>query len=126
MIKRLGIVLGVLVCITGASFYWLLAGVRVESQPFDSLTWKQLYETSQLNDPGCVRGGMALNLIDSGALVGVSRATVLFALGEPDSSQQHLLTFGLGQCHWDWRHSELAVWLNAAGLVKSTEIRSLN
>jgi hypothetical protein len=126
MIKRIGIVLAVLVCITGASLYWLLAGVRVESQPFDSLTWKQLYETSQLNDPGCVRGGMALNLIDSGALVGAPREKVLFALGEPDSSQHHLLTFGLGQCHWDWRHSELVVWLNDEGLVQSTKIRSLN
>lgn len=102
---------------------WYLGGVHAQPEDFDSAVWKQRREAAGMNDPGCIRGGMALRLQSTAALAGLSREELVSILGQPDRSELHLLSFALGQCHWDWRHSELAIRLDSSGLANKVAVR---
>jgi hypothetical protein len=76
----------------------------------------------QLNDPGCVRGGMALSLIRTGALLKLTRVEVVGLLGAPDEGAAEALRYGLGQCHWDWRQSLLVFSFSPGGNVSHVTV----
>jgi len=99
--------------------------LQVQAEPFDKHQWRNRQTAAQQNDPGCVRGGMALTLLRNKSLNNRSRAQVLEQLGEADEKHQGQLHYSLGQCHWDWRHSALVITFDANGLVERTTIETM-
>lgn len=99
--------------------------VHAEAEPFDREQWRARQAEARQNDPGCVRGGMALSLVRNGSLDNSSRNAVLALLGDTESSDDRQLHFSLGQCHWDWRHSALVVRVDAQGIVEDVSIEAL-
>lgn len=94
---------------------WYFQSPLVAEEPFDAVRWQRLRDQSQLNDPGCVRGGMALTLVRTDTLFRHTRAEVIALLGAPDEGAAETLRYGLGQCHWDWRHSLLVIGFDSYG-----------
>ena len=109
------VVIGVSIAILVAGFVWCAQAVRAAEEPFDAGRWQRLREQVQLNDPGCVRGGMALAVVRTDMLLRLARAEVIARLGAPDEGVAETLRYGLGQCHWDWRHSALVVGFDSSG-----------
>ncbi|SIS21944.1 hypothetical protein SAMN05878276_3531 [Aquipseudomonas alcaligenes] len=99
--------------------------VHAEAEPFDRQQWRARQAEARQNDPGCVRGGMALSLVRNGSLDNSSRSTVLALLGDADETGDRQLHFSLGQCHWDWRSSALVVRVDAQGIVEDVSIEAL-
>ena len=72
-----------------------------------------------IGDPGCVRGGMALDLIDRELLLGMRTAEVLALLGST-SRQDSDWCYALGQCSGlGWYDSELIVRFDTSNRVAS-------
>lgn len=109
------VVIGVSIAVLVAGVVWYAQSVRVAEEPFDAGRWQRLREQVQLNDHGCVRGGMALALVRTDMLLRLARAEVIARLGAPDGGAAETLRYGLGQCHWDWRHSVLVVDFDSSG-----------
>lgn len=109
------VVIGVSIAILVADAVWCAQAVRAAEEPFDAGRWQRLREQVQLNDPGCVRGGMALALVRTDMLFRLTRAEVIARLGAPDEGAAETQRYGLGQCHWDWRHSALVVGFDSSG-----------
>lgn len=123
MVRRLLIAFGLLFIAGAMLLYRIFSGVHAEHQHFEAAAWKSLRDSAELNDPGCVRGGMAIDLVNSGVLIGLSRMELLMKLGDASESKPDLISFALGQCHWDWKHSELAVLIDPSSRVTKVEIR---
>jgi hypothetical protein len=88
------------------------------AEPFDARAWQAAAPVYQASaDPGCVRGGMAQDLIDRQLLVGKSAAQVRELLGEPDGRRSATAwTYELGQCSgWGWSDSVLLLEFDAGG-----------
>ncbi len=97
---------------------WFFRDFRQPSHPpetFDARVWRSaapVYGAS--NDPGCVRGGMAQDLIERQLLVGKSPPQVLELLGEPVRRGTGAWAYELGQCSgWGWSDSELLLEFDA-------------
>lgn len=102
----------VIVLASCASFLYLnFTAMHEQEQPFDAAQWRGLSHEARLNDPGCVRGGMALFLLNNDSLDGLSVASVKELLGDADTVLANQFQYALGQCHWDWRHSSLVIIL---------------
>lgn len=86
-------------------------GVEAEPLPFSSSAWKEAANVyAHSPDPGCVRGGMALDIIASKVLQNMSTAEVKSLLGEPDGIRKGQLHYELGQCSgFGWHNSILRV-----------------
>ena len=119
-LARFILALALIIIVVG--IYLNFTSMHTNEQPFDSDQWKGLSNQSMLNDPGCARGGMALSVMRSGLLTDLPQSEVISLLGEAETSQPTELRYGLGQCHWDWKHSSLVVTFNAKGLVSQTTI----
>lgn len=102
-----------------------VTSIHAEAEPFDRQQWRTRQTEARQNDPGCVRGGMALSLIRNRSLDNSTRNTVLALLGDADVTGDRQLHFSLGQCHWDWRHSALVVSFNALGVVEDVSLEVL-
>lgn len=77
-------------------------------QPFDAEVWVTLASRDLSSDPGCLRGGMALDLIVRELLLGKTATQAVSLLGSPTSSQLGYWAYDLGQCSgWGWSNSEL-------------------
>lgn len=103
--------------------YLNFTAIQEPIETFNSRQWKE--RTNELflkNDPGCVRGGMALDLMDSEILTGLNRSAVLDLLGNPNRAPATSLEYDLGQCHWDSKHSYLEISFDNAHLVKNTNL----
>ncbi len=118
------IVLAVTTCI--ATLVWLVldyGGPSCVREPFDQQRWLNgALPLDNNNDPGCVRGGMAIDLLDRNALENLSKESVVRLLGYPN--QEHGLTYyyDLGQCSgWGWHHSKLVLSFSNAGAVVRTD-----
>lgn len=121
MIARITVAL-ILVIVIG-SIYLNFTTPHTEEQSFDTTLWSELKKESMLNDPGCVRGGMALSLIRNERLTGLKKHEVDKLLGEATTpSATNEFRYSLGQCHWDWKHSSMVVRFNASDVVTSTFI----
>jgi len=90
------------------SFYY---GVEAERSPFSSAAWKEKAKVyAHSNDPGCVRGGMALDIVATDLLQGKSIAEVKSLLGDPDGTKEGQVYHELGQCSgYGWHNSVLQV-----------------
>ncbi len=95
---------------------------QMRPEEFKRLEWRERATLAGQNDPGCVRGGMARYLVESGKLVHLSEVATLELLGTPDTFGARQLRYSLGQCHWDWRHSQLRVTFNPDGFIASATI----
>jgi hypothetical protein len=121
MIARITVAL-ILVIVIG-SIYLNFSALHTEERSFDSTLWSELKEESMLNDPGCVRGGMALSLIRNKRLTGLHIADVAELLGETNEpSTPTEFRYSIGQCHWDWKHSSMVVHFNASSIVTNAFI----
>ena len=87
------------------------------AEPFDARAWQAAAPVYQASaDPGCVRGGMAQDLIERGTLRGLAPAAVLDLLGRPERQSGPAWAYELGQCSgWGWSDSELLVEFDASG-----------
>lgn len=99
-----------------------VTSVHEPEESFVAEQWVSRRAQVQLNDPGCVRGGMALSLIRTGALLKLTHVEVVGLLGAPDEGAAEALRYGLGQCHWDWRHSLLVIRFGPTGRTSSVGI----
>lgn len=93
----------------------------VEAEPFSRNAWHQGAALSAVQDPGCVRGGMALDLLEKGRLLGLTQAEVIDLLGTP-ADQAREWRYALGQCSgFGWSHSELRISFDNRG--KAMEVK---
>ncbi len=83
------------------------------AQPFSSIGWVAAPLVDQSNDPGCFRGGMALDLIERRLLIGKTATEVVSLLRSPSSSPSGYWAYDLGQCAaWGWSDSALKLRFN--------------
>ena len=98
-----------LVLLAGGWLLWNFKRPASPSLPFDPVAWRQpVAAAGASSDPACVRGGMALDLIDKDILRGKSGPQVAALLGAPDEQDPAHWTYHLGQCPgWGWNDSDL-------------------
>jgi hypothetical protein len=118
----------VLLILTATSIVAVAAHINfsvldVQAEPFDAHQWRDRQEQAQQFDPGCVRGGMALALIQTDRLTNLSKRDVTELLGPSEGKTVDQFRYSLGQCHWNWEHSELLLSFNSNGLVERTTIQ---
>lgn len=103
------------------SFYF---GVEAERSAFSAATWKERANVYAHNsDPGCVRGGMALDIVATDLLKGKSISAVKALLGNPDGTKGKEIYYELGQCSGlGWHDSVLQVALSNDELVTNVSI----
>jgi len=111
----LGLILAIVIWIV-----WTFdAGIAVLEE-FDSKKWKSLSEVSQVTDPDCYRGGMALSIIESDLLIGKDRVDVITILGTPSDSISNRIRYDVGMCsHLGWKHSRMKVHFDQNDKVTS-------
>lgn len=114
--KKLAWAVGGLLIAISAFLYRNFTAIDQNPMPFDALAWKRLAAQTEQIDPGCVRGGMALTLVEQRALTGLSRPQLAELLGT--DALQH----GLGQCHWGGAHSHLVITLDSSERVSGARI----
>jgi hypothetical protein len=90
------------------SYYFEVSAVR---EPFISSEWiKQENPYSESGDPGCVRGGMALDLIKNNLIINRNTEEVIALLGQPSSPSKINFSYELGQCSGlGWESSVLVI-----------------
>ena len=89
-------------------------GIEAERSAFSSTAWNDKANVyAHSNDPGCVRGGMALDIIATGLLQKKSLTEIKSLLGEPDGTMADGVYFELGQCSGlGWHNSILKIYFN--------------
>lgn len=101
----------------------VLSAVRPERESFDSAAWKARTDAlEETNDAGCVRGGMAVDLVETGALVGATATDVVSRLGNPESSDGSW-TYLMGQCGRWWEKNALVITFDASARVKEVVVQ---
>ncbi len=90
------------------AYYFEVSAVR---ERFNSAAWiKQENPYSESFDPGCVRGGMALDLIKTDLIINHNAEQVVALLGKPKASEKSDFSYALGQCSgFGWLNSILVV-----------------
>ena len=103
------------------SFYY---GVEAESTTFSPAAWKEKANVYAHNsDPGCVRGGMALDIVATDLLQRKSIFEVKALLGEPDGKKEQGIYYELGQCSGlGWHNSVLQVAFSSNQQVTNASI----
>lgn len=87
-------------------------------EPFSAAAWARSAARDTSNDPGCFRGGMALDLIERRLLLGKSESELVSLVGQPGSRSAGQWVYPLGQCSgFGWYDSELRVSFNANARV---------
>ncbi len=67
---------------------------------------------------------MALTLLDDRLLNKLSKNEMIARLGPAEVMRVDQLRYSLGQCHWDWRQSDLVVTVAPDGAVVSVTIKA--
>jgi hypothetical protein len=102
------------------SFY----SVTELQKPFDRSTWLRAQHLDNSADPGCYRGGMALDLVRAERLIAKDSQFVEHLLGEPAARSAQEWRYPIGQCTgFGWNHTELRVHLDPHLMVKRVEIK---
>ncbi|BEE07976.1 hypothetical protein [Aeromonas dhakensis] len=103
------------------SFYY---GVEAERTTFSPAAWKEKANVYAHNsDPGCVRGGMALDIVATDLLQRKSIFEVKALLGEPDGKKEQGIYYELGQCSGlGWHNSVLQVAFSSNQQVTNASI----
>lgn len=99
-------------------FAWVISQPTESPRPFDPAKWGQAALLDTTADPGCFRGGMALDLIGRKALSGKTRPEVASLLGAPPDASSNSWLYPVGQCGFLWDHHDLQVTFGADGKVK--------
>jgi hypothetical protein len=92
-------------------------------EPFDADAWlarEALLAAS--NDPGCVRGGMAADLVRREVLRGRDATAVVEMLGTP-RVEEGAWDYPLGQCGSTWAHNDLRLVFDASARVRAVTWR---
>jgi hypothetical protein len=114
----------VLIVLIGWLVWFFHFGVDARDERFEANLWNEranVYSVS--NDPGCVRGGMAVDLLKRNLLLAKSSAEVNELLGRPDKSDSASISYELGQCSgFGWESSILRVGFDENGKVKRAKI----
>ena len=121
-LKKIATIMFVAVLAGCAYFAWVISQPTEKSRPFDHVTWKQTTLLDTSNDPGCFRGGMALDIIDQDRLLGMSDPEVISLLGVPPNSSSGSWLYPVGQCGFLWGHHDLQVTFGADGKVKHADL----
>lgn len=106
--------------------YWVVTYPSQDRQPFVPKVWLESLEWDTTNDPGCFRGGMAIDLIEGKLLLEKSAAEVVALLGEPLARKRDSgdWIYPLGQCSTlGWMHSELRLIFDERARVKAAEFQ---
>lgn len=97
-------------------------GSRLERVGFDAAAWKAGAETlAASNDAGCVRGGMAVDIVEKRNLIGATGTEVVRLLGTPQASSDRW-SYDVGQCGKWWGQNALVLTFDANGRVRSVEV----
>jgi hypothetical protein len=92
-------------------------------EPFDATAWKGRVEAlEETGDAGCVRGGMAVDLIESRVLVGATATQVVERLGSPDKAHG-AWRYAVGQCGRWWEQSALVLTFDAGARVAQASLQ---
>lgn len=103
---------------------WSAAQPTVEAEPFSRDIWLQAADVAgAIGDPGCVRGAMALDLLNSKRLTGLSKVKVEHLLGKPAEFGDGW-SYSLGQCSgFGWSHSVLVLQFGVPDNVVSARFQ---
>lgn len=115
-----------LIAYAGYLAWSFVYGVQAERSPFSPAAWKEKANVyAHSNDPGCVRGGMALDIVATKLLQGKPITEVKSLLGEPDGTKEGLFYYELGQCSGHgWHNSVLQVsFLNSQQVADAAILR---
>jgi hypothetical protein len=123
MLTKLLIGTAALITVAAAYAAWTFMGPSHPPETFSASEWakrRDVYAVS--NDPGCVRGGMALDLMDRQLLAGLQAAQVAALLGAPDHQAHRSWRYEIGQCSgFGWHSSQLVVKLGPTESVEHVE-----
>lgn len=110
--------------VAGGWLAWSYNQPSVSAQPFQRASWLSGAGVLQgVGDPGCVRGAMALDLVDSNRLIGLS-AEELTALLGPVTDNTADWAYPLGQCSgFGWEDSALMIKLGSEQKVVSVRFQ---
>ena len=101
---------------------WVISQPTENPRPFDPVKWEQAALLDTSADPGCFRGGMALDLIDRKTLSGKTSPEVVSLLGAPPNSSSGSWLYPVGQCGFLWGHHDLQVTFGADGKVEHADL----
>lgn len=115
MLTRVMIAVLVLFAGLGTWMAWSYQQPSVSAEPFEAAKWSAGAGLAEgIGDPGCVRGAMALDLLQRKRLPGMTAGEVHALLGTPARYGPEW-TYALGQCSgYGWQHSGLVVRFSPA------------
>ena len=120
-IKASVLVAGAFLCLIALGA-WSVSRPSVAAEPFSRPIWLHAAAlASDVGDQGCIRGAMALDLVETKRAVGLAMADVAALLGTPARHGPEW-SYALGQCSgFGWSHSALVVRFDGGG--RSLEAR---
>ena len=100
--------------VAGGGLMWSYNQPSVSAKPFQRASWLSGADVlKSVGDPGCVRGAMALELIDSNRLIGMTPEELSALLG-PANEKGTDQMYPLGQCSgFGWEDSALVIKLDS-------------
>lgn len=110
--------------VAGGWLAWSYNQPSVSAQPFQRASWLSGSSVLEsVGDPGCVRGAMALELIDSNRLTGMNSEELTALLG-PATEKGTDWIYPLGQCSgFGWEDSALMINLGSEKKVISARFQ---
>jgi hypothetical protein len=122
--RLLLLALAVGACVFLANAWRSFYGVTEAHRTFDQATWLAAPTLNTSADPGCYRGGMALDLVRSERLIGKHSQYAEHLLGTPASKSPIFWRYPIGQCTgFGWHNTDLILHLDSALMVKRVEIK---
>ena len=101
---------------------WYTNMPTAEAVPFNQRHWIETSSRNEANDPGCYRGGMAMELVESRLLNGKTGPELIALLGEPHNSSAGSWTYPVGQCGMLWEHFKLRLDIGPDGRVRHAAV----
>ena len=101
---------------------WSLSQPTETPRPFDADRWAQSLQLDTTADPGCFRGGMALDLIQQRTLLGKREPDVVALLGSPSVVSSTMWLYPVGQCGFLWGHHALHLTFDTDGFVAEAKL----
>ena len=98
-----------------ALLYWYLNLPTAKAVSFNQRLWIEASSLDKENDPGCYRGGMAMELVEKHLLNGKTVPELISLIGVPSNSSSGSWTYPVGQCGMLWEHFHLRVDIGSEG-----------